>query len=96
MLPTTDVSQYHPINSLFELHSALGGIFSESLNEDHKLVYSEASNHAVVNYMNNISTKVGSDTSDLSQNTYYQPLKEMMISYAANNSAVKNGASNIN
>lgn len=96
MLPTTDVSQYHPINSLFELHSALGGIFSESLNEDHKLVYSEASNHAVVNYMNNISIKVGSDTSDLSQNTYYQPLKEMMISYAANNSAVKNGASNIN
>lgn len=96
MLPTTDVSQYHSINSLFELHSALGGIFSESLNEDHKLVYSEASNYAVVNYMNNISTKIGKDSSDLSQNTYYQPLKEMMISYAANNSAVKNGASNIN
>ena len=96
MLPNTDTSQLHSINSLFELHSALGGIFSESLNEDHKLVYSEASNHAVVNYMNNISTKVGTNTSDLSQNTYYQPLKEMMISYAANNSAVKNGASNIN
>lgn len=86
----------HSINSLYELHKTLGGIYSESLNDDGDLKYSEASNYAVVNYVNNVSTRVTNDTSDLSQNTYYQPLKEMMISYAANNSAVKNGASNIN
>ena len=90
---------FHRINSLYELHKALGGIFSESIVEEEgtkKLQYSEASNYAVVNYMNNVSTRITNDTSDFSQRTYYQPLKEMMISYAANNSAVKNGAANIN
>jgi hypothetical protein len=46
--------------------------------------------------MNNISVRIGNDTEDLSQNSYYQPLKEMMIAYAANKSAVKNGIANIN
>jgi hypothetical protein len=45
--------------------------------------------------MNNVSIRVG-DSNDMSQRSYYQPLKQMMISYAANSSAVKVGASNVN
>lgn len=90
----------HKINSLFELYNALGGIYSESLVEDENgiksLKESDSSSYAVVGFMNNVSMRVTNDTSDLSQRTYYQPLKDMMIAYAANSSAVKNGASNIN
>lgn len=90
----------HTINSLFELFNAMGGIYSEELVEDEEgnkdLQYTDASSYAVVNFMNNISIRVGNNTEDLSQYTYYQPLKEMMIAYVANKSAVKNGISNIN
>lgn len=90
----------HTINSLFELFNTLGGIYSEELVEDEngnkQLQYTDASSYAVVNFMNNISIRVGNNTEDLTQNTYYQPLKEMMIAYAANKSAVKNGIANIN
>ena len=86
---------YSDINSLFQLYNTLGGIYAESLNED-SLALSDIASIAVVNFMNNVIVRKGNDTSDLSQNTYFQPLKEMMISYAANNSSVKVGASNIN
>lgn len=90
----------HTINSLYELFNAMGGIYSEELVEDEEgkkqLQYTDAASFAVVNFMNNISIRVGNNTEDLSQNTYYQPLKEMMIAYAANKSAVKNGIANIN
>lgn len=85
----------HTIDSLFELHTALGGIYSESLNTDNELQYSEASNIAVTNFVNSVAYKKNqSDIID--QNSYYQPLKEMMVDVVANNSAVKNGAGNIN
>lgn len=90
----------HTINSLYELFNAMGGIYSEELVEDEEgkkqLQYTDAASYAVVNFMNNISIRIGNNTEDLSQNTYYQPLKEMMIAYAANKSAVKNGIANIN
>lgn len=90
----------HTINSLFELFNAMGGIYSEELVEndqgDKQLQYTDAASYAVINFMNNISIRVGNNTEDLSQNTYYQPLKEMMIAYAANKSAVKNGIANLN
>ena len=90
----------HTINSLFELFNAMGGIYSEELVEDEEgkkqLQYTDAASYAVVNFMNNISIRISNNTEDLSQNTYYQPLKEMMIAYAANKSAVKNGIANIN
>ena len=82
------------INSLFQLFNTLGGIYSESL-VDGQLTYSDQSVHATVNFMNNVSIRVG-DSNDMSQHSYYQPLKQMMISYAANSSAVKVGASNVN
>ena len=90
----------HDINSLFQLYNVMGGIYAESLIEDdkglRKLTYSDAASYATVNFMNNISVRIGNDTSDLSQRTYYQPLKEMLIAYAANKSAVKNGIANLN
>ena len=92
---------FHKINSLFELFNALGGIYSEELIQDENgkssLQYTDISSYMIVNFMNNVSIRSeNGNTNDLSQNTYYQPLKEMMISYAANSSAVKNGAANIN
>lgn len=87
----------HTINSLFELWLVMGGLDSQSLDADGLLQYSEISHHAVVGFMNQVSVKrEKADRFDLSQNAYIQPLKDMMIGYLANNSAVKNGAANRN
>lgn len=86
----------HTIDSLFELHSALGGIWTESYNGEN-FVYSEGSNIAVTNFINAVATlKEGADPNDLTINSYDQPLKRAMIHVIANNSAVKNGVGNIN
>jgi len=87
-------SNAHTINSLYELHTALGGI--NCVNS--KGEFSEFNNEVVVNYMNEIgSRREGYKPTDLKdQDSYYQPLKQYHIGYALNNSAVKNGAKNIN
>lgn len=87
-------SNAHTINSLYELHTALGGI--NCINS--KGEFSEFNNEVVVNYMNEIgSRREGYKPTDLKdQDSYYQPLKQYHIGYALNNSAVKNGAKNIN
>lgn len=84
----------HTINSLFELHTALGGI--NCIDSTGKS--SEFSNQVVVNFMNNIGTKREGVAKNaiVNQTNYYQPLKEYHIGYALNNTAVKNGAKNIN
>ena len=74
---------FHPINSVFELHAALGGIYSYELING-TLKPSESSNFALNDYMNEI--KVDGK----------QILKTYVISYLANNSAVKRGVRNIN
>ena len=89
----------HTIDSLFELHTALGGIYSESRNSNGILQYSESSNIAVANFVNKVAYKRSPDQSSkatVDQQNYYQPLKEMLIDIVANNSAVKNGAGNLN
>ena len=87
----------HTIDSLYELHKVLGGIYSESVDSEGNLQYSEASNYAVVQFINHVATlKEGADPNVLTQQSYYQPLKQAMIDVLANNSAVKNGAGNIN
>lgn len=92
--PTPDL---HTIDSLFELHTALGGIYSESVDDEGNLQFSEASNYAVAQFINNVATlKEGADPNNLTQDSYYQPLKQAMIDVLANNSAVKNGAGNMN
>lgn len=84
----------HTINSLFELHTALGGIYCV----DSTGKSSEFNNKVVVNYMNNIGArKEGVSRGALvNQDNYYQPLKQYHIGYALNNTAVKNGAKNVN
>jgi hypothetical protein len=84
----------HTINSLFELHTALGGITCV----DSKGNDSEFVNEVVVNYMNNICKfrADGPDVKMRDQETFEQPLKKYHIGYALNNTAVKNGAKNIN
>jgi hypothetical protein len=91
-----NVTKLHTINSLYELHTAMGGIWSES-ETSNGLQYSEASVDAVVNFMNNVTIlKEGADPNVKTQTNYYQPLKHGYISYVANNSAIKNGAANVN
>lgn len=84
----------HTINSLFELHSALGGIYCC----DSEGVSSEFNNEVVVNFMNYIGTaKEGVTDSDyIDQKHYHQPLKHYHIGYALNQSSVKVGIKNIN
>lgn len=83
----------HTIKSLFELHTALGSINCV----DSKGNYSEFNNLIVANFMNNVGyKKPDAKSSKLSQANYVQPLKQYHIGYALNNTAVKNGAQNIN
>lgn len=84
----------HSINSLYELHTALGGINCIDSNKKP----SEFSNEVVVNFMNNVGyRKEGYTKNDIiNQISYEQPLKKYHIGYALNNTAVKNGAKNIN
>lgn len=89
-----EMTNKHTINSLFELHTSLGGINCV----DSKGNYSEFSNEVVVNFMNAVGHKIneGADNAPLDQDNYIQPLKQYHIGYALNNTAVKNGAQNIN
>lgn len=83
----------HTINSLFELHDALGGVYCV----DSKGQSSEFNNEVVVNFMNNVGhIKADAESKILNQENYEQPLKKYHIGYALNNTAVKNGAQNIN
>lgn len=89
------ITNIHTINSLFELHAALGGINCV----DSQGNSSEFNNKVVVNFMNNIGSKregVTDPRAIVNQANYYQPLKEYHIGYAFNNTAVKNGAKNVN
>lgn len=89
-----EMTNKHTINSLFELHTALGGINCV----DSKGNYSEFSNEVVVNFMNAVGHKIDESANNvpLDQDNYMQPLKQYHIGYALNNTAVKNGAQNIN
>jgi hypothetical protein len=62
----------HTINSLYELHTSLGGIWCESLTEN-GLQYSEASVNAVVNFMNEVTVlkpKMNTKTAPKDQHGY--------------------------
>lgn len=88
------ITNIHTINSLFELHAALGGINCV----DSQGNSSEFNNKVVVNFMNNIGSRREGVPANaiVNQANYYQPLKEYHIGYAFNNTAVKNGAKNVN
>lgn len=89
----------HTINSIYELWLALGGMYSQSLGKSGVMEGSESSHHAVVEFMNKTivpKSGAGTDRFDITQNSYDQPIKPMMIGYLTNNSGMKNGAINRN
>lgn len=89
-------NNYHTCDSLYELHEVMGGINSKtSMNPDEATV-SENSNYAVVGFMNNVVTEVNDDYINLNQQHYKQPLKELMIGYAASASSIKRFQANLN
>lgn len=79
------------INSVYELHRALGGIYSKELAIDtNTLIDSESSNIASAQILNNAST-VDPDTFEINQ-----PYKNKMIHYLVNKSASKRAQGNVN
>lgn len=84
------------INSVFDIHQALGGVYSESLGKNGELQFSDASLYATANYVNNIGEFRGNVGDPLTQSNTYQPLKNNMIAYLVNKSAIKVGAENVN
>lgn len=79
------------INSVYELHRALGGIYSKELTIDtNTLIDSESSNIASAQILNNAS-KVDPNTFEISQ-----PYKNKMIHYLVNKSASKRAQGNVN
>lgn len=96
---STRVEGDHTINSIYELWLALGGMYSQSLGKSGVMEGSESSHHAVVEFINKTivpKSGAGTDRFDISQNSYDQPIKPMMIGYLTNNSGMKNGAINRN
>ena len=77
------------INSVYELHRALGGIYSKELTIDtNTLIDSENSNIASAQILNNASY--------VENNEIIQPYKSKMIHYLANKSASKRAQGNVN
>lgn len=77
------------INSVYELHRALGGIYSKELTIDtNTLIDSESSNIASAQILNNASY--------VEKNEIIQPYKNKMIHYLANKSASKRAQGNVN
>ena len=80
----------HTIDSLYELFVSLGGINCTNA----KGVTSEFSNQVLTNFVINVGHKINAKVTSVKD--VVQPLKDKFIGYVFNNSAVKNGAKNIN
>lgn len=77
------------INSVYELHRALGGIYSKELTLDtNTLIDSENSNIASAQILNNATY--------IENNELIQPYKSKMIHYLANKSGSKRAQGNVN
>lgn len=87
---TTGGEGFHTIDSLYELFVALGGINCTNA----KGVTSEFSNQVLTNFVINVGHKVNPKVTSVKD--IVQPLKDKFVAYVFNNSAVKNGAKNIN
>lgn len=95
----------HTIDSIYELHQVLGGIYSESF-QNGKFIPSENSLIATANLINMVSERTQKCEEALkttseeniphTQTYYYQPLKYKMVDYLINQSSIKNGSGNIN
>lgn len=98
----TDI-KLHTIDSIYELHKVLGGIYSASY-KDGQFVPSDGSIKATADILNMVSEPTerclkalqDNKTPELTQDYYFQPLKYKMIDYLLNQSSIKNGTGNIN
>ena len=94
-----DNPQLHTIDSLYELHQTLGGLESVQKGERGGYTTSENSIHAVSAFMNAVTIQKQDFSqldSPLNQDVFDQPLKRMLIGYAANKSSMKKYQRNIN
>ena len=97
-------NNYHNIRSIYQLHQAMGGIYSVKRVDGatNKFVPAESSNYAVAAFLNNVSILkpeyVGKEREEIpaTQEAYEQPLKKFMIGYAVLKSASKRHTTNIN
>lgn len=87
---TTGGEGFHTIDSLYELFVALGGINCTNA----KGITSEFSNQVLTNFVINVGHKVNPKVTSVKD--VVQPLKDKFVAYVFNNSAVKNGAKNMN
>lgn len=100
-----NIEGIHTIDSIYELHKTLGGIYSQSY-RDGQFVTSDASIQATATLLNMVAEPTaryqkaiqeGKESEILdTQDYYYQPLKYKMVDYLINQSAIKNGTGNIN
>lgn len=81
------------INTVYELHRALGGIYSKELTED-GLVDSEASNIECARVLNNARIVQYDENNNIVK--IDQPYKDKLIHYLANKSASKRAQGNVN
>lgn len=88
---TTPIDNGHTIDSLYELFVALGGVHCV----DDKGKPSEFTQDVLTNFVINVGYKKAPG-SIATANDVVQPLKDKFVAYVLNNTAVKNGAKNIN
>ena len=99
-----EANKYHNIKSIYQLHQAMGGIYSVKRvdGSTNKFVPAESANYAVAAFLNNVSILKpeykGKKKEDIpaTQEAYEQPLKKFMIGYAVLKSASKRHTKNIN
>lgn len=84
------------IDNLTALWEALGAEYSETLDQYGLLEYSNASWEVVARYVNWVGEFKGEKGEKPTQRNTIQPLKDTMIAYLCNKSAIKVGARNIN
>ena len=88
--------EINTIDSLFEI---LGGIYSVDFKEGN-FVYGNTSLYTLANYVNNIGRTYNPDGTRAytypTQDNTWQPLKTKFIASLTNQSAIKNGAANVN
>lgn len=85
-------SNYHTIDSLFELHQALGGVSSRHL-ENGILTTSENSIFALKNFLDQVTII---ESNEKGENKIIQPLKSQFIAYISYTSSNKRDTGNVN
>lgn len=97
------IKSQQTINTIDQLFNVLGGVYSVDF-KDGRFVYGNNSLYTLANYVNNIGRTYNSDKKNFGTRAYtyptqdntWQPLKTKFIASLTNQSAIKNGAANVN